>query len=158
MQYCKQCNVSVSGADDICPLCQQNLTGEKERPLYPKIQTVYKKHQLFFKLLFGGTASAAIISVGINLILSQTGFWSIYVVFGIISFWISLVNVLKRKDNLLKSIAVQAFVLTVLSVILDLIMGWSNWSIDYFIPITYSVELISLYIIAIVKNYPLKNI
>lgn len=154
MQYCEQCKVSVRGGDSICPLCQHRLQGEKEEDLYPKLQTIYKKFELFFKLLIVGTISSAMICVGVNLILPQAGFWSLYAIFGLIGFWISLVNVLKRRDNLLKSIAVQAFVLTILCVILDFLMGWSNWSLDYFIPIAYSVELLSLYIIALVKRLP----
>ena len=47
-----------------------------------------------------------------------------------------------------------AWSMYVVILIIDFIMGWSNWSLDYFIPIAYSTETLSLYIIARVKKLP----
>lgn len=154
MRYCDQCKVHVRGGDTVCPLCQNRLTGDAQKALYPEIKTVYRQYQFLFRLLIAATVSGGMICVGINLMLPGSGFWSVFVVFGILCFWISLTAVLKRRDNLLKTIVYQALLLSLLSVLLDLFIGWSGWSLDFFIPITYTLELVSLFIIAKVKKLP----
>ena len=79
MKYCENCKVSVRGNGEFCPLCQHTLIGEGSEEVYPKLPTLFHQHALFFKLLIFITAAAGIICVAINLLLPQSGYWSVFV-------------------------------------------------------------------------------
>lgn len=157
MRHCDKCRIEVRGSEVFCPLCQTPLTGDAQESLYPEVPTVYRQFRLFFKLLIAFTVSGGIVCVGINLMLPHSGFWSIFVVLGIMGFWISLIAVLKRRDNLFKNITFQVLALSVLSVALDFFIGWTGWSLNLFIPITCTLALLSLAVIAKVKKLPAED-
>lgn len=154
MRQCDQCKLAVRGDDKVCPLCQNLLKGVAGEALYPEILTVYRQYQLIFKLLTALTLSGGIICVGINLMLPESGFWSAFVVFGILCFWLSIIIVIKRRGNLLKSITFQVFAFSLLFVSLDFLIGWTGWSLNFFIPITCAVAMLALTVIAKVKKLP----
>jgi len=154
MSQCNQCNVTVRGDDKVCPLCQNQLTGAVGEALYPAIPTVYGQYRLIFKILTTLTLSGGIICVGINLMLPQSGFWSVFVVFGILCFWVSIIIVIKRRGNLLKSITFQVVAFALMFVALDFLIGWTGWSLNFFIPISCTVAILSLAIIVKVKKLP----
>ena len=157
MSQCNQCNVVVRGDNKVCPLCQNPLIGDVGEALYPKIPTVYRQYQLIFKILTALTLSGGIICVGINLMLPQSGSWSVFVVFGIICFWLSIIAVIKRRGNLLKSITFQVVSLSLMFIALDFLIGWTGWSLNFFIPISCTVAILSLTIIVKVKKLPTED-
>ena len=154
MKRCEKCNVDVRGSDSLCPLCQYRLTGEEEAPVFPVLPTLYIQHKLLFKLLILLTVSGGAICIAVNFMLPESGPWAIFVVFGVLCFWISLVSVLKRRDNLFKNTTFQVSVLSVLCILLDIVTGWNGWSLEYFLPIAYSVAMLSFAVIARVKHHP----
>ncbi|MFT8318465.1 MAG: DUF6320 domain-containing protein [Sporolactobacillus sp.] len=157
MRYCEKCRVKVRGEETRCPLCQNRLTGSAEENVYPSIPTVYKQNELFFKSLIFSTITAGVVCAAINLILPQSGYWSVFVLLGILCFWISLSYALRKKDNIPKSISNQVFILSILSVGWDWFTGWHGWSVNYVLPISFSVALLSLAIIAKVIKLPAED-
>lgn len=154
MMYCEKCGVKVRGTNTICPLCQHRLSGEAEIMTYPLIPTVYRQHKLFFKILILSTIAAGVVCAAVNLILPQSGYWSVFVALGIPCFWISLAYAVRKKDNIPKNITVQVFIISVLSFGWDWLTGWRGWSLNFVIPIVCSVALLSLAIIAKVMRMP----
>jgi hypothetical protein len=53
---------------------------------------------------------------------------------GILCMWISMFFIMRKKDNIPKTIIWQVVLIGVLSVLWDRSMGWIGWSIDYVIP------------------------
>ncbi len=154
MKYCGKCKVTVKSGTARCPLCQNNLEGEAEAEAYPVLPTLYKQYALFFKLLILATVSAGVISVAINLILPQTGYWSLFAVLGIACFWITLAVVYRRKNNIPHIITNQVMVLSVFSVGWDYLTGWRGWSLDYVIPLTCVGAMVVLAVVAKVMHLP----
>jgi hypothetical protein len=157
MRHCDKCKIDVRGNEDFCPLCQTPLTGDAQEALYPEVPTVYRQFRFFFKLLTAFTVSGGIVCVGINLMLPHSGFWSIFVVLGIMCFWISLIAVLKRRDNLFKNITFQVLALSLLCVALDFFIGWTGWSLNLFISITCTLAMLSLAVVAKVRKLPTED-
>lgn len=157
MKQCKKCGVGIRGNERICPLCQSELSGTDDDEVYPFVPTIYRQYELFFKLLIFSSIAAGVICVAVNLILPKSGYWSVFTVLGIICFWISLLYALHRKDNISGTITTQVFLLSVLSVGWDLLTGWQGWSLNYVIPISCSVAMLSLAIIATVTKVPAED-
>ena len=154
MRTCKKCGVKVRGTETVCPLCQHRLSGEPEKAVYPRIPTIYRQHELFFKCLILSSVAASVVCAAVNLLLPEGGFWSVFVVLGILCFWISLAYAVKKKDNIPKNITVQVFFVSVLSFGWDLMTGWHGWSLDFVIPIACGTAILSLFIIAKVMKLP----
>lgn len=154
MKYCDKCKLSVRGNETICPLCQSRLSGADEEELYPVVPTIYKQFELYFKLLIFVTIAAGIICIAINLILPESGFWSAYVLFGLFSFWIIVAYAVRKKDNLPKTITGQALLISVFSILWDLLTGWNGWSLNYVFPISCIIAMLALAVTSRVMKMP----
>ena len=79
MKYCEKCKVSVPNPKQRCPLCQGMLTGGDgtETETFPNIPTIYRQYSLYFRLMILGSVAAGVISVMINMLLPDSGWWSL---------------------------------------------------------------------------------
>lgn len=154
MKHCEKCGVNIRSIGKRCPLCQSRLSGDGDEAMYPHIATTFEIHKLFIKLLILGTVTLSAAAVVVNLILPQTGFWSSFVVLGVVCFWISFVMAYKRRNNLPKNITTQVVLISLLCFFWDYVTGWHNWSVDYVLPIACGVGMLALGILARVLNLP----
>ena len=136
MNYCEQCKVSVTGQRSRCPLCQSVLRdeGEPYEEVFPVIPTVYNRFQFFFKLLIFASAVLGIVSAVINLLLPQSGVWSLFVLGGIGCLWVFLFIAVRKRNNIPKNILWQVAVTILFCLLWDLFTGWHGWSVDYVVP------------------------
>lgn len=148
MKHCSKCKLDVRTNSDLCPLCQNKLTEEDDSVLYPTIPTIYKKFELFFKIWIMASIAVGIACIAINLIIPETGTWWHYAVFGIFCIWVSVFHIIKRRRNVPKAIMNQVFITAVLCIIWDLWTGWYGWSIDFVLPIMFTVAMLGLFIVA----------
>ena len=91
MKYCEKCRVSVPGDLRTCPLCQGDLSGQGEpsRGTFPALPAPKHPHRGLLQLIGLGTIAAAAVCIAVNLSLPQSGWWSVFVVAGVISFWLT---------------------------------------------------------------------
>ena len=136
MKYCEQCKVSVTGQRSRCPLCQSVLRdeGEPYEEVFPVIPTVYNRFQFFFKLLIFASAVLGIVSAVINLLLPQSGVWSLFVLGGIGCLWVFLFIAVRKRNNIPKNILWQVAVTILFCLLWDLFTGSHGWSVDYVVP------------------------
>lgn len=154
MKYCEKCGIKVRGAETVCPLCQQRMSGEEAEAVYPPVPTVYKQHETFFKILILCTIAVGVVCAAVNLLLPGSGFWSVFVILGIFYLWVSLAYAVRKRDNIPENITVQVFLLSALGSVWDWLTGWRGWSLAFVFPITCGVALLSLAIIAKVMKMP----
>lgn len=149
MKYCNNCKVDVVGNKKNCPLCQETLKGDKqEEDVFPKISFVYKEHGLFFKIMLLVSIIIATISVAINILLPQRGAWSLFVLGGLGSVWVSMISAINKRNNIPKNIVYQVMIISVIAVIWDFLTRWKGWSITYVIPFVCFFAMISMSIIS----------
>lgn len=136
MQYCDNCKVKIKGKNHICPLCGAILLGQgdQEEEVFPHIPTIYQEFNMFIRIMIMVSFSTVVISFAINIIFTKESRWSLFVAAGILCMWISLIFIIRKKNNIPKTIVWQVGLLGILSVIWDYSMGWLGWSIDYVIP------------------------
>lgn len=144
MQYCEHCKVSTKGDHHICPLCGGILNGQgnKEDELFPQIPTIYQEFNLFIRVILLISIVAIAVSFAINVILTRDSRWSLLVAAGILCMWISLFVLIRKKNNIPKTIVWQVGVISILSFLWDRSIGWIGWSIDYVIPTVCVVAMI----------------
>ena len=145
MRRCNKCGVNVRGSGQVCPLCQSRLTGEAEPDVFPSIPTVYSQFEMLFKLLIFITVSGGLISVALDLMIADGLSWSVFVLLGIVCFWVRIFP---------KNITYQVVLVGIISVVWDFVTGWYGWSIDFVIPIACVVAITSLGIIGKVLKMP----
>jgi len=154
MKYCNKCKVSVAGQRKYCPLCQRELDRIDEEPdeIFPVIPTIFHQYNLFFRILI---LISVIVSVGcilINILIPGEGWWSFSVTAVIGCLWISMAIAISKRRNIPKNILYQVVVISALAVIWDWFIGWRAWSVNYVIPVTCTLAMISMAIISKVTN------
>ncbi|MDR1117104.1 MAG: DUF6320 domain-containing protein [Oscillospiraceae bacterium] len=152
MRYCDKCKVEVRGAARRCPLCQHTLSGKTGSPVYPVIVSIYKAHELMFKVMIFASAFIAVISLAINLMVRDAGFWSLFVLLGLSCFWLIFGLGMRKRRNLPKNIVYQVFVVSIISIVWDFITGWRGWSVDFIIPITCVLAMLAMLLVAWIQK------
>lgn len=146
MKHCDKCKIDVRGEFERCPLCQNKLTGESTPYEFPKVQSFYEKYEKIFKFAILVTSSLSIISIAVNILLPQSGHWSLFVLFGVICFWLTTNICIKKRQVISQNIAAEAVIISILCVIWDKFTGWHGWSVDYVIPIIFSWAMLGLFV------------
>lgn len=149
MRFCEKCNVHIRGGETYCPLCGNRLQGQAEEDIFPKTEVPYQQMNKILRMFLFLSVSAVLICLVANRIFDPHIFWSLFVLFGMASFWISLLMVWKKKQNIPKSILWQTALISLLALIWDVGTGWNRWSIDFVLPILCTVAI--FVIVALIK-------
>lgn len=159
MKYCKNCKVNVKGKRNACPLCQGILTGseEIEEEIFPKIPFVYREHKVLLKFMMFFSIVVASVSVGINILLINTGAWSLIVLGGLASAWVSIITAINKRHNIPKNIIYQVMVISVIVIIWDFLTHWKGWSIEYVIPFVCVFAMSSMAVISKILKLHLED-
>ena len=158
MKYCNNCNVNVVGKRRICPLCQDRLTGDKpQEEVFPKISFIYREHTMFFKIMLLISIITATVSVGLNILLANTGAWSLFILGGLGSVWASLITAINQRKNIPKNIVYQVMTISLIALLWDLLTGWRGWSINYVIPLVCIFAMISMAIISKIRKLHIED-
>lgn len=153
MKYCNKCKIETDYSENICPLCQNVITGSSES-VFPFIPDLYKENKLFFKILMLVCILVALISVFLNIIIPTKVNFSIFVVCGIVCFLLILKIGLAKRYNISKTILWQVVIVSVLSFLWDYFNGFYKWSITYVIPIVCVIGSLNIvFLLKIFKKY-----
>lgn len=136
MQKCDKCKITLQGDYRVCPLCGSIVQSNEEssEDVFPYIPTIYQEFNIFIRILIFLSIAAVVISFAINVMFTGDSRWSLLVAAGIACMWLSLFIIIRKKNNIPKTILWQVFLFGILSVLWDSSMGWRGWSIDYVIP------------------------
>jgi hypothetical protein len=155
MLYCNKCRVKVSGSKRRCPLCRGDLTGTADPagdvfPPIPPLSAPFKRLVSFIAL---GTIAVAAVSVAVDIALPSGGvWWSLFVIAGLGSLWLSFLVINNRWWNIPKNIFLQLFVISIMVLLWDFFTGFYLWSLNFVIPILFSCSMIALAVFARVRK------
>lgn len=161
MKHCKKCNVDIAGDRKICPLCHSETIGEfsKQRDeVFPLVPTIYKNHNKFFRTLLFLSIAVVVIAFAVNILIIDTGWWSLSVLGGVACLWIILYFSLKKRRNIPKTLLYQLVLISVFCVLWDFSTGWKGWSIDFVIPILIMSVILSLAVLSKVLSWEIDEI
>ena len=148
MKKCYKCNVSINSSIAKCPLCNSNIEDDElDESVFPIIPSLYAKNKLFLQLLLFISVLGCAICMVINFIVSKEFGWSWFVVAGALSFWITFIIGIKKRNHFMKLLFSEVILVLISSLLWDYFTGWHFWSVTYvlpFISISYITTLFFL--------------
>ena len=159
MKTCDKCKLSVAGTQDKCPLCESTLRGQNQagEDVFPFIPLVSRKHNVLLRIMQLCSAVAVIVSALVNYLMPETGFWSLFVGAGVACLWLSLIVSIRKRGNILKNLSYQVTIVSILSVLWDVFMGWRGWSVDFVIPIAFITGMFAIAVLARILRMETEN-
>ena len=143
--YCNFCKILIKGKYKRCPLCE-NLLKEKniiENP-FPYVPTVYEKYNALFKFMIFLSVVVSLGSVFIYSFYPIEVKWYFFVIFGILSVWISVLSALGKRSNITRTIFYEALLFSFGVLLWDYFTGFHGWSYEYVLPTIYSCSMIAM--------------
>lgn len=147
MRRCQHCQANIKGDWKKCPLCQKDLDTSETvvSSSYPDVPLQFNRRSI--------TQLLIILSVVFVIVMLAIGFfyrgeilWLQTAIFGLVSMWLAVLILIRKRRNLAKSLLYLLVTLSALSVYIDYLTGWSRWSLTYAIPIICSSVLIAMFI------------
>lgn len=154
MRYCNRCKVIVENDLDNCPLCKQktlkrNETAENDFPIQRIVgEDTISRIMRILVFLF-------LVLIGTNIVLNLTFnfkfIWAPYSIVVLFYAYLLIRTALKTYKNIGTIVMINVYMLSIMGFILDMILGFSRWSINYLIPIVISAGIIALIIFILIK-------
>ncbi|MBC7087621.1 MAG: hypothetical protein H5T96_03905 [Tissierellales bacterium] len=158
MKYCEYCKVYIPEDREICPLCGNKLEiiSEDNEQIFPKIPSIFKRN-LALKIMGFISVVTIIMSFALYYIFPTRINWPLLVFFGIISVWLDLFFLIRKKTHLPKKIIWQVLIITILSILWDFYTGFRGWSIEFVFPIICILAMLVMYILALVMKLSIND-
>ncbi|NLJ71044.1 MAG: hypothetical protein GX328_06245 [Clostridiaceae bacterium] len=112
---------------------------------FPVVPLYFKQYTLLTVLTV-----ISVIVYGIMLLIylnfPESGLLPRYIFFALLSLWLLVSAIVRKRRNVAKSILYQLNIISLLLLLLDKISNWSGWSITYAIPLLACVALFAIMI------------
>jgi hypothetical protein len=160
MLRCEHCKVSLPGTQSCCPLCQSKPAGSPDGscdrfPRLPESRRTVSRALLTW--LAFGSVCAAVICTTVNITVPSGGWWSMFVLAGIVSIWIDFAIVIKKQKNPPKSIIWQVIIVSLMAFLWDIFTTYKGWSLEYVLPILSASAMIALTVVAKVRSLDIQD-
>jgi len=119
--------------------------------LYPKILNI-KKSNLAIKIILIISIAVALICLIIDFAIGLKFHWSFLVIAGIIYTWVTTMYSIKKNVNIASHVMLQMICVPILLIVIDNIIGYKGWSINWAIPIGFAVANITMFVLTIVTH------
>lgn len=160
MLYCNYCRVHIRGNKKECQLCgntiQDDAGNNENQEVYPDIPPAYERH-LAIRIMLFISIIAVVVNFAVYVIFPINIKWPVFVVFGLLSMWLSLIMVIRKIHNIPKTITWQVTIVAALSIFWDWRTGWRGWSLDYVIPIACTAAMLVMYVTAKIMKLSIRD-
>lgn len=158
MVLCNHCKVYIRDSKEKCPLCGNILPedGRRDNDIYPVIRPSFERHFVIRILVFISIV-AIVASYVVYEMLPTSINWPMFVIFGLLSMWLSLSEVLRKRNNITKSIMWQVLIVSLLTILWDWRIGWRGWSLDYAVPMLCVTGILVMYLTAKIMRLSARN-
>ena len=151
MRKCLKCNVSIASSSSVCPLCKTPIEKGDSYDVFPNFHYNYKHHDLLLNILKVCSIIAIVICLFLNFTISRTISWSLFVIAGILSFWLTLVTALRGRKHFMKMLFAEMILIIVSSILWDYFTGFNFWSINFCLPFLCSIYTICILLMRIFR-------
>ncbi len=160
MKTCNRCHVNILDDATICPLCKSVLCekdGIPGEPTYPDTESNLRSFTIFKRIILFFSIVAGVVSILINYFFYNGVLWSLITTAAIIYFWAAIIFAVKNHANLASKILVQAICASALLVVIDYVIGYTGWAVNYVVPNILSLANIVVLIVIIVNRLDWHN-
>lgn len=156
MRKCRNCQVAILDNTLICPLCRSVLEGEGEEgyePMYPDVKNKVRLLNWIVKIY----TFAAIITEAVLIIVNVRTFhavwWSAISGIAILYLYITLRFSIQKNKGYRRTILIQVFGATLLTVAIDFIVGYRGWSVNFVVPAAVLLLDLAIFILMLVNKF-----
>ncbi len=156
MQYCPKCKISIRGTKACCPLCQGKLQGEAEEGPFVVLPQPKVSGLSFFKLASFIVVCVLLLMAFLRFLLGPTAPVAILTIVAIVA-WADLVVMSWFRNNVMKTMVVQIYILMALIVISDFRTGGRGWSLAWVLPFAFLAMAGATVLVARSSRIPLET-
>lgn len=156
MKICNRCNIQIMDDAPICPLCKSKLfedeNGTPSENSYPFILGHLHRYNIAIKIMLLVSIVLAIACILVNFFTTKEVPWAIIAITTIVYCWVTTLYSIKKEINIASHICIQTFCLSIFSVIIDHVLGYLGWSVNYAIPTIITLANLAMIVVLLV-NY-----
>lgn len=119
--------------------------------LYPKVLNI-KRSNFVIKLLSLISVVVIIASFIVNFLTTPHFKWSLIVLIGVIYGWITTMYAIKKNINIASNVLLHFICVSVITIILDYIIGYKGWAISLALPIVIVIANTTMLVLTIVSH------
>ena len=157
MKTCPYCKIRV-GSDTVkCPLCQSKLTGDSDRPYFPK-QTVLWRKSFLYKLQLFIVWAVVIAALGIDFLLqvrippSSNVHYSLILAMWLITFEFGIMRQFKNSGGSSRKVTMMVLIILVLIIVTSYYYGFFRITIDWIAPCAIAGMMIANFVLAMIDR------
>jgi hypothetical protein len=157
MKHCDKCDIDINTNEKVCPICQAKIKGESNS-VYPKLKNqtvdIVLKFIAFFSLV------AVFISGYIDYIVNNKLTFSLFVMLGVLSFYIVVRYIFKSIHKNLLNVFYNIMMIVIILLFIWYGITKTNELVSIVIPIIIIIDLLLSTLLAVIlrKNYIRKYI
>lgn len=163
MRYCKACQIQIADPVHRCPLCEGILEAHQiEREVgigdrYPDLEMqkgiyqLIKRIYLFVSILLVGA------SVIVDLSIDDGIVWSIISLGAVMYSWTVVYHAIKSNTSVAAKILVQAIAGSFFIYLIDRVVGYMGWSVNFVIPQIFILANVTIVILMLVNRMAFKE-
>ena len=154
MQYCGKCGISIRGNKRCCPLCQGELTGTPSEPAFPALKKAKITSLSLVKLFTFLFIALEIVWGAVWFLADFRPGWMSLAMAGTLVAWLDAVLAVYFRNNVVKNITIQVYLVMAGGLVIDRFTGFHGWSVQWLIPCCF-LGLVTA-TIAIGRGLPLR--
>ncbi len=155
MDKCENCNVEIEDKKSNCPLCKKavNSEGVSNNLFYPRYQPIIDKHEPIVSILQKLAVLALVICIVVDLFITKTLGWSLYVVAGVLLCVAVVLRAILKKDGIAQILFRLSFWLTGFLIFIELYTHTWGWGVQYAIPFMWVAICLSFGGVILISGY-----
>lgn len=146
-------------SSDFCPLCGtelapgQNSSSKPPAPnSYPDLAKNIARYNLIKRILMFVSLLGCGICLMVNLLVTPGFLWCLIVIASVIYCWLAIPPLLRRGTNFAARIVLNIALTSLLTIMLDIIIGYSGWSVSYVLPSLLSAGILATALMALINR------
>ncbi len=134
MLYCSKCGISIRGNKRCCPLCQGELTGTPSEAAFPTLKRARITSLSLVKLFTFLFIALEIVWSAVGFLADFTLAWVPFAMAGTLVAWLDAVLAVYFRNNVVKNITIQVYLVMIGGFVIDRFTGFHGWSVQWLIP------------------------
>lgn len=134
MQYCPKCRLNIRGEKTGCPLCGGRLTGDPDPGGFPVLERRRFSHMSVVKVATFCYLSLFIILMALEILSDFRLAWVPFVILVMTIVWGDIMVGVYFRNNLVKTFAIETYLVMAGCLLIDFLTGWRGWSLSYVLP------------------------
>lgn len=161
MKMCRKCQLEILDESSTCPLCHAVLTDEGHEEAaqvhakangYPEVALTTDGYHTLYRIMLFVSIIIVSLSVIANYIFYNGMLWSLLSVAIVLYSFTIVRHAIIHGIHLSSKIMVQALSSAIVVVIVDVIIGYSGWSMNYIVPQITIAANVGIFVLLIISK------